>query len=228
MAIQALIACGEDSLVQSLADKFGELGLQVECTGETHHASSLLGRGMFQLVVVDCDSQGGLELVEFVRRQRATRQTVLLALVSSLDAARLACNLGADFILNKPLDAEMTRKTLRAAHTMTIRESRSGIRERVHSPATVSVGDLQFVGAVVDVSESGIGLECAQLIEIGKQLQIEFSLPGCDRAVRCTGKVVRVEPGRLGIHFLYLSAASAEVVMMWLRAHSPRHCAARA
>src|SRR3954452_11275893 len=99
---------------------------------------------------------------------------------------------------------------------MIISEARGDVGEKIHSPASLSMGDVQFVGSVVDVSESGIGVECVQKIDVGKQLQIEFQLPGCERPVRCTGKVVRAEANRMGIQFLYLSAASAEVVMGWL------------
>jgi acyl-coenzyme A thioesterase PaaI-like protein len=147
---------------------------------------------------------------------------VVIALGSGTEEARRANQLGADFILNKPLNSEMTKKAFRAAQTMIIREARASVREAIHTPALLSAGDVHFEGAVVDVSESGIGLECAQKVSVGQQLQIEFLLPGSDRRVRCTGKVVRAEADRLGIQFLYLSAASAEVVMTWLRAHSPR------
>jgi DNA-binding response OmpR family regulator len=228
MAMQALVVCGEDFLARKLADNFGELGLRAECTNDTQSALRLLERDTYQIIVLDCDSEEGQELLEFARKNRPKQKAVLLALVTGSDTGRKSSQLGADFILNKPLESEMTGKVLRAAHTMSIREARNSIRERVHSRATLSVGDLRFEGTVVDVSESGVGLECAQSVEVGKQMQIEFLLPGSERPVRCTGKVVRVEPGRLGIHFLYLSASSAEVVMMWLRTHSPRNSAARA
>ena len=227
MAKQALIVCGENSVAHDLAHQAGEIGLRVECTNEIRFVPTLLKRQNFDVIVVDCDGQGGLELVELVRHRSPDQKAVLLALVTGVDTARRATQIGADFILQKPLESEMTRKALRAAQTMSIRESRSSIRESVHSHATLRIGDHLSEGVVVDLSESGLGLECAQTVEIGKQLQIEFSLPGCDRQVRCTGKVVRVEAGRLGIHFLYLSASSAEVVMMWLRTNSPRHSVAQ-
>jgi DNA-binding response OmpR family regulator len=222
MAIQALIACGEDSLAQNLAYKLGALGLRVVLAEQTHLASSLVTNETFELVVVDCELQGGLEFIELVRHQSTNRRMVVTALVSGAEEARRSNQFGADFILNKPLDSEMTRKALRAAHTMIIREARESIREPIRVPAALSIGDVPFEGVVVDVSESGLGLEVERDVSVGQQLQIEFSLPGSDRQVRCTGKVMRVEAGRVGIHFLYLSAASAEVVMGWLRAHSPR------
>jgi DNA-binding response OmpR family regulator len=222
MAMQALIACGEDSLAQDLAYKLGAFGLRVVCAEQTHIASSLVANESFELVVVDCELRGSLEFVELVRQKSTNRRMVAIALVSGTEEARRANQLGADFVLNKPLNSEMTKKTFRAAQAMIIREARVSVREAIHEPATLSAGDIYFEGAVVDVSESGIGLECAQKVSVGQQLQIEFLLPGSDRRVRCTGKVVRIEGGRLGIQFLYLSAASAEVVMTWLRAHSLR------
>jgi DNA-binding response OmpR family regulator len=222
MAMQALIACGEDSLAQDLAYQLCALGLRVVCAEQTHLASSLVAHESFELVVVDCELQGSPEFVELVRQRSTGRRMVVIALVSGTEKPRRANQFGADFILNKPLNSEMTKKAFRAAQTMIIREARVSVREAIHEPATLSTGDVYFEGAVVDVSESGIGLECAQKVSVGQQLQIEFSLPGSDRRVRCTGKVVRAEADRVGIQFLYLSAASAEVVMTWLRAHSPR------
>jgi DNA-binding response OmpR family regulator len=159
MAIQALIACGEDSLAQNLAYKLGALGLRVVLAEQTHLASSLVTNETFELVVVDCELQGGLEFIELVRHQSTNRRMVVTALVSGAEEARRSNQFGADFILNKPLDSEMTRKALRAAHTMIIREARESIREPIRVPAALSIGDVPFEGVVVDVSESGLGLE---------------------------------------------------------------------
>jgi CheY-like chemotaxis protein len=222
MAMQALISCGEDSLAQSLAFQLEALGLHVECSKGAAIALLQIERQHFDILLVDIEWNGSLELLAFGRRKSKYGKTILIAIVAGVDEVRRANQSGADFILNKPLDPEMTLKVLRAARTMIIREARESIREKIHAPATLSVGDVPFDGAVVDISESGVGLECEQELKVGQQLQIEFSLPGSDRPVRCTGKVARVESGRVGIQFLYLSAASAEVVMTWLRSHSPR------
>jgi CheY-like chemotaxis protein len=222
MAMQALISCGEDSLAQSLAYQVEALGLAVECVKGSAIALLQIQRQHFDVLLIDIELHGSLELVEFGRRKSQYGKTILIAMVASVDEGRRANQAGADFILNKPLDSEMTTKVLRTARTMIIREARESVREKIHAPATLSVGDIPFDGTVVDMSESGVGLECERDLQVGQQLQIEFSLPGSDRPVRCTGKVARVESGRVGIKFLYLSAASAEVVMTWLRSHSPR------
>lgn len=222
MAMQALIACGEDSLAQNLANKLVDLGLKVERAEKSAVALFQIERQHFEIMVIDIELQGGLELLEVVRHRSQHEKAILVAIVAGLDEAHRANQSGADFILNRPLAPEMTEKVLRAARAMIIREARESIREKIYSPATLSVGDIPFDGAVVDVSESGVGLECERELKVGQQVQIEFSLPGSDRPVRCTGKVARVERGRVGIQFLYLSAASAKVVMTWLRAHSPR------
>ena len=220
--MQALIACGEDSLAQNLANKLVDLGLKVERAEKSAVALFQIERQHFEIMVIDIELQGGLELLEVVRHRSQHEKAILVAIVAGLDEAHRANQSGADFILNRPLAPEMTEKVLRAARAMIIREARESIREKIYSPATLSVGDIPFDGAVVDVSESGVGLECERELKVGQQVQIEFSLPGSDRPVRCTGKVARVERGRVGIQFLYLSAASAKVVMTWLRAHSPR------
>jgi DNA-binding response OmpR family regulator len=222
MAMQALISCGEDSLAQSLAVQLEALGLGVERVKEPAIALLQIQRQHFDILLIDIELHGSLELLEFGRRKSHYGKTVLVAIAAGVNEGRRANQSGADFILNKPLDSEMTTKVLRAARTMIIRESRESVREKINAPATLSVGDIPFDGAVVDISESGVGLECERELQVGQQLQIEFSLPGSDRPVRCTGKVARVESGRVGIQFLYLSAASAELVMTWLRAHSPR------
>jgi ActR/RegA family two-component response regulator len=223
MPLQALITSGEDALVRRLTSGLDEIGVAALAVPHTGAAIPLLQKLQFEAVVVDFDLEGGMDLIELVRHDQRNRRALVLACVSSHESARVASRAGANFILSKPINWEIAKRTLRAAQSMIVKERREHIREKVRTPARFVHEECAFDAHVTDMSGSGLSLETDTAPAVGSQLKIEFSLPGTVRAVQCTSKVVWAKNGHVGLQFLYLSAANAELIMSWLSHNSPRY-----
>jgi ActR/RegA family two-component response regulator len=223
MSLQALITSGEDALIRRLTLALDEIGVTVMAAPHTGAALPLLQKLRFEAVVVDFDLEGGMDLIELVRQDERNQRALVLACVRSPESAREASRAGANFILSKPINWEIAKRTLRAAQSMIVRERRTNIREKVRTPARF-VHEERFVDAhVTDMSGSGLSLQTDTVLAVGAQLKIEFSLPGSARPVQCTSKVVWAKDGHIGVQFLYLSASNAELIMSWLTQSSPRY-----
>ncbi len=223
--MQALMASGEEGLVRRFTSAIGDIGLQVETVSETGSALRLLTTRRFEALLLDCDLEGGLDLLELARQNPSSSRTLILACATDPATARQASRMGANFVLPKPINWEMAKRTLRAAQTMVIRERRHNFREKIHAPATLSFAQRSVQAILADISGTGVALKTDADPSVGQQARIEFTLPS-GKSIESTCKVVWVRGGMVGLQFLYLSPSCAETIMRWLARHSPRARAA--
>lgn len=223
VSIQALIASSEDVLVRRFSAALSEIGVLSESVPHTGKALSSISSRHFEALILDCDLEGGMDLVELIRQEPVSYRSVVFALVSSSSAARDATKSGANFVLNKPVNWEFVKRTLRAAQTMIIRERRKSVREKIRAAARITHRKQQSEATIVDLSETGMAIQTEQSFETGNILEISFMLPGYSKEIRCAGRVARAQlTGQVGIEFQYLSDAAANAIRKWIIRHSPR------
>lgn len=222
MGFQALIASGEDALVQRFSAALNDIGVAVETVPNCTPAISLLNRRQFEAVLLDCDLDGGMDLVETVRRAPGNQRALVLAFASATEAARMARQRGANFVLDKPINWEIAKRTLRAAHTMIIRERRRSIREKVKFPATVNFERQTIRGTVSDISEGGLAVRVPVAIPLGSQVDIHFKVSTVSEVLSCSGTVAWAKSNLVGVEFSFVPPASARAIVKWLMCHSPR------
>ena len=221
MSFSALIVSAEDSLVQRLSAALGEFGIQVESISEITGVQSMLTSGHFEAVLLDCDLRGGMDLLKSIRHGSATQQTLVIAFVSGNAESRSASRLGSNFILLKPINWDVVKRTLRAAHTLIIRERRHSIREKVRVPAKISCRDGVVDVTIFDLSDGGMAVRTKALLSRGMSVDVHLRLPGSNSAIQCKGIVAWAADGLAGIEFSSVATDSARIIVSWLDHHSP-------
>jgi CheY-like chemotaxis protein len=221
MSFQALIASGEESLVQRFSVALGDIGVNLQSFSHTGRALSVLSSHRFEAVLLDCDLEGGMDLVEVVREHPINERTLVLAFVTGSEDARSASRLGANFVVPKPINWELAKRTLRAAKTMIIRERRRQIRETVHVPATIRLEDRVLDCTISDLSEGGLALRTPAIIPSESSVVLNFTLPGSAHII-CKGKIAWSTSKQAGVEFTYLPPESGRYILAWLSRHSPR------
>ncbi len=222
MSFQALIASGENALVERFSAALSDIGVQVESVPETEPAVSLLNRKKFEAVLLDCDLDGGLDLVESVRTAPGNERSLVMAFVTGTPALRGATQRGANFVLPKPINWEVAKRTLRAAHTMIIRERRRSIREKVRFAATINFEQQHMSGMVTDISEGGLALKLPADIPLGTSADVHFKFSSHSAAVSCQGVIAWANKGLIGLEFSYVDPKSSRAIVKWLMCHAPR------
>jgi DNA-binding response OmpR family regulator len=221
MSFRALIASTEDSLVQRLTAALGELGIQVESITATSDAVSVLTSKHFEALLLDCDLEGGMDLLKIVRQDTTSQAKLVIAFVSGNDESRIASRLGANFVLLKPINWDVVKRTLRAAQTLIIRERRGSIREKVRVPAKVVCHEGVVDVTIFDLSDGGLALRTPVLLTRGMAVEVHLRLPGSSSIIQCKGMVAWATDGLAGIEFSSVTTASARVIVSWLDRHSP-------
>ncbi|MGB7330105.1 MAG: PilZ domain-containing protein, partial [Terriglobales bacterium] len=163
--------------------------------------------------------QSSEEFLARLRQSEKNRTSMLVALVDSEFNARPVFGLGANFVLYRPLSAERTRISLRAARGLIRRERRRTPRTPVSSPANVAYPGAPELNAVLnDLSDGGTSLQIANRIPPACKVYFEFALPGHQQLVRLSGEVAWQDAsGRTGIRFLDVPQSSRRLMQTWLQ-----------
>jgi DNA-binding NtrC family response regulator len=91
-----------------------EFGLQVEVETGTRTATTTLVNGSYGTIIVDCDDlDGGKEFLHWAVRERS-KEAIIIAITNHVTTLHEAFNIGATFVLQKPLSPERVVRCVRA------------------------------------------------------------------------------------------------------------------
>jgi c-di-GMP-binding flagellar brake protein YcgR len=201
-----------------------EMGMVAEHTPLISRALERLNQQRFDAIIVDYRSdQSSREILTRWRQSSKNRDTMLIAIVDNESHARPVFGMGANFVLYRPLSAERTRVSLRAARGLMRHERRRAPRIPVRSHATVAYpGAAELSATLNDLSEGGTSLTTQDRIPPACKVYFEFALPGQPQFVRLSGEVAwQDSTGRTGIRFLNVPQASRRLMQAWLQQNSP-------
>jgi len=223
MDLRALLVCPDQDSANLLNLILPEIGMAAEHTPTVSGAMQQLDEQRFDAIILDYRSDPASQ--EFLTRWRQSsknRDTMLIAIVDGEYNARPAFGMGANFVLYRPLSAERTRVSLRAARGLMRRERRRAPRTPLHSPASVAhpaAGELK--ATLNDLSEGGTLVTTANRLPPACKVYFEFALPGQPQLVRLSGEVAWQDAtGRTGIRFLDVPQASRRLMQAWLQKNS--------
>lgn len=161
-------------------------------------------RGRLDVIVVDSAISGASNLVAALRQDPLTRPTAIVALgrsefgLGQLDILQA----GANAILPLPPRADWDDRLMRLVNVPS--------RKQTHLPIELVIEGglrcgMRFRGGLLNISVHGLLLECANDVQIGDDLRLEFELPGGLGRVRGTGTVVRqARPEHLGVELTHI------------------------
>jgi len=191
-------------------------------------ATQLLAKRKFDAIVVDCDDvEGAPEVLRELRKSPSNKRAMAFAVINGSTTVKDAFEMGANFVLDKPLTAERALRSFRAAHGLMKREHRRYFRTHVEGEVQLTTpGGQQLRGTITNLSESGMAL---QMSEVGTALKtstivkMRFALPGRCR-LEAKGEVIRSDSGRgVAIRFLHLDQKMQRELEQWLGQQLEQH-----
>jgi DNA-binding response OmpR family regulator len=220
MDLRVLLVCPDQDSANLLTLILPEMGMVAEHPPSVSRALQQLDEQRFDAIILDYRSdQSSQEFLTRWRHSSKNRDTMLIAVVDGEFNARPAFGMGAHFVLYRPLSAERTRVSLRAARGLMRRERRRAPRIPVKSPASMAYpGAAELSATLNDLSEGGTSLTTSKRIPPACKVYFEFALPGQQQLVRLSGEVAwQDSTGRTGIRFIDVPQASRRLMQAWLR-----------
>jgi c-di-GMP-binding flagellar brake protein YcgR len=220
MDLRALVVCPDQGSSTLLTQVLSELGMAAEHTPSVSNGLELLESQRFDVIVLDYRANEDSEkFLARLRQSARNRASMLIAIVDGEFNARPVFGLGANFVLYRPLSAERTRISLRAARGLMRRERRRAPRTPLNSSANVAYPGAPEVNAfLTDLSDGGTSLQTANRLPSSCKVYFEFALPGQQQLVRLSGEVAwQDSSGRTGIRFLDVPQSSRRLIQSWLQ-----------
>jgi hypothetical protein len=170
-------------------------------------------------LVIDCDDvHGGTEALAKVRASRSNKQSTIFAVVNHLTSAETALDLGANFVLCKPIQETRLRSLLDSAIPKMEREHQRYFRYDVDLPVLFRTTLGQTLNArMKNISEDGLAISLIDPVKLHGVVSVEFEVPSLDpQLFRAKADVAWSDSFVMGLRFLYVEKSSATILRSWL------------
>ncbi len=226
MSVEILLLSSDLALLNVVRRVCDEAGMALQLATDAPEAEEMLARAKFDGLIVDCDDvPAAAAVIQNLRKGVSNRSAVVFAVRNCAGTTvRHAFELGANFVLDKPVNVERATRCMRAAQGLLIRERRRYFRVPVEIPVELSFADGKTVSATIaNLSEGGMSLRTALPIPRGT-VKFSFTLPDTRIKVEGKGEVswALAPNDRAGIHFVYLPDATERELIIWLNAELQR------
>ena len=221
MNLESLLVCRDADVVRVLRPTLEKLAIEVEVSAAARSGAEILSSAKFDAVIVDCDDlQGGVDVLRSLRQNASNKTSVSFAILNGKTTTQQAFEMGANFVVHKPISPERAKLTMRAAHNLMRRDRRNLNRQNLQVIATLSFeGGAEVQGIVTDLSDTGMSVLLAEPPPGGRNVRLTLPLPGTRKTIEGWGDLVWADQqGRAGIRFVQLPQVSQkELLTEWLK-----------
>jgi CheY-like chemotaxis protein len=218
MPFAALIVSAHDHDIRVLQEVLQELHVETEICTTASMAEAALLKQPVDAVLLDGDMPGVLDVIDALARRQEAESPRIIAILSTKDGLQSPFEMGAHFVLYKPISRDRSLVSLESALRSSDGERRLTNRRGVYFSTTVSSPTAEDVPvALFDLSSTGTTLQARKRLPSDSKLYFEFQIPGQSSTVRLSGNVVwQDSQGRAGIRFASVPTASRKALEQWL------------
>jgi CheY-like chemotaxis protein len=223
MNLKSLLLCSDEKIVRVLRRTLGELDISVEHCASSEIALQHLTRGRYEAIIVDCAGPGAAEVLGVVRASPSNQRAVAVAILDPDTGLRSAFELGANFILYKPVTAERAKSSFRAARALMKKERRRNTRVPIQVPVQMSSREsgARFKVNTIDLGEGGLAISLPKRSKPQGLWELTFMLPGSTEALEVNGEFAWEGSGtQVGMRFQDPSPAVVRQLREWLGRNS--------
>jgi len=224
MSLKSLVLCSDDKIVRVLRRTLGDLDIAVELCGDSDAALRKLTRQRFEAIIVDCSDEGSSEVLRSARSAPCNKQAVAVAIVEPIVGLKAVFEIGAHFVLYKPVSTERAKSSFRAARALMKSERRRNVRVAVQIPVVMRSLDrgANLKVTTVDLSEGGMAVHAPERRRPTGRWQIVFTLPGTDTALELPAEFAwEGTRSQAGLRFQQISPEATRQLREWLKQNSP-------
>jgi CheY-like chemotaxis protein len=222
MGLMSLIFSRDERAIKILGLLLSELEMKTEHAGTLAQAQERLATQKYDGVFAECETEDGAALLRSVRKSKHNRRSIVFALSATELKMNAAFELGAHFVLQKPIAVEKVKRTLKAAHGLMMREQRSHYRHPTSSKVTLkTAGGKTITAWLKDLSQGGALIDSDVVLRKDQSISLRFMLPDTSIVVEVEGRTTRSDPtGLTGVKFETLSEATQKQLLEWVIARS--------
>jgi c-di-GMP-binding flagellar brake protein YcgR len=223
MTLKSLVLCSDEKIVRVLRRVLGDLEIGVELVSDADAALRRLTRQRFEAIIVDIVDDGANEVLRSARSAPCNKQAVAVAIVEPVIGLKAVFEIGAHFVLYKPVSSERAKSSFRAARALMKSERRRNARVAVQIPVglTNPKTGANMSLTTVDLSEGGMAVTVRGGHRPTGSWRIDFTLPGTTTDLELPAEFAwEGTRKQAGLRFLQVSPEATIQLREWLKQNS--------
>jgi CheY-like chemotaxis protein len=224
MTLKSLLLCSDEKIGRVLRRTLGDLDISVEHCTSAEAALRHLTRERFEAIIVDCAGAGAADVLRGARTAPCNKRAIAVAILDPATGLRSAFEIGAHFILYKPVSAERAKSSFRAARALMKRERRRNSRILVNLPLEMASAEsgARFKVNTTDLGEGGLAISLPRRSKPHGRWNLSFALPGSSARLEVGAEFAWEGSGtQVGLRFVNVSPEVAHQLREWLSRNSP-------
>src|SRR5215472_2145893 len=180
MKLKSLLLSTDEKTIRILRRVLSDLEIDVDHCPHCEAAIRKITRERFEAIIVDCaDPKKAGQVLQGAKAAPVNKRALTIVLVEADVGLRGGFEMGAHFVLHKPLASERSKASFRAVRALMKRERRQQLRVPVQIPVRC-VGDHSYQGRTLDLCEGGMAIQFQDRIAREGSLMFFLDLPGPD------------------------------------------------
>ena len=222
MSLKSLLLSSDDKTVRVLRRVLCDLEIEVELCSEAEAAIRKITRHRFEAIIVDCSNpEEAGSVLRSAKAAPVNKRALSIALVESTVGLRGGFEMGAHFVLYKPLSVERTKASFRAVRALMKRERRLQLRVAVQVPVQCNGSD-RYKATTLDLCEGGMAIRFGGRLAKESSLRFSLELPGLDQKLELYGELAwEGNEGQAGVRFTNLKEEQRVILRQWLNNQLP-------
>ncbi len=224
MNLKSLLLCSDEKIVRTLRRTLGELEIEVDLCATSEIALGKLTRGRYEAIIVDCAGAGAADVLRSARSAPCNKRAIAVAILDPEVGLRSAFDLGAHFILYKPVSVEKSKSSFRAARALMKKERRRNQRVPVSIPVDLSSREsgARLKATTTDLGEGGLALNLPRRSKPQGRWDLTMTLPGSTEKLELESEFAWEGTGtQVGLRFENPSSSVVKQLQEWLARSSP-------
>lgn len=219
MGLDCLLVTCDPALLAQMGSAFRNRPAGLEVRQDSASATELANRRHLDGLIIDCDDvAGGTGALSSARESRSNKDTLIVAIVNGLTNTEAALDLGANFVLCKPIPETRLRNVLDIAFTKMECEHRRYFRYNTNLPVHLRNHlEQTFPARMKNISEGGMAIRLIDPVHLTGVVPVEFDIPSIEtQFFQAKADVVWSDSFEMGLRFLHINKESGVALKSWL------------
>jgi len=218
MNLKSLLLSNDEKTVRVLRRVLSDLEIEVGHCSTPDEAIRLVTRQHFEAIVVDgVNLEDAGNVFRAAKAAPANKRALAIVLVESSVGLKGGFEMGAHFVLHKPLAVERAKSSFRAVRALMKRERRQQLRLPVQLPVEC-FGSARYKATTVDLSEGGMAIQFLGRVPKNEEsLRFSLDLPGVNEKLELTGELAwEGKSEQAGVRFTEATEEQIKIIRNWM------------
>ena len=224
MNLKSLLLSSDEKTLRILRRVLSDLEIQVEHCAQSEAAIRKITRERFEAIIVDCaDAKKASQVLQGARAAPVNKRALMIVLVEAEVGLRGGFEMGAHFVMHKPLASERSKASFRAVRALMKRERRQQIRVPIQVPV-LCVGEHSCNAKTLDLCEGGMAIQFKERMAREGSLLFFLELPGPSGNLKLELRGDTAWEGngkQVGVRFRDVTPQQRAILRKWLNSQLP-------